>query len=220
MNVQKKNTEGYERYGLERLNALTDGVIAIALTLLVLGIDIPDDHNFGVDELKSFLIKLEPGLMAYVASFIVIAVYWRIHHRIYSVVAFSNNAVISLNILFLFSISLIPFLAKMKSLYRFDSFVIIIYSSAHIITGLILFLTWKYFMSRKGLCKYSIEKKKVDLVSLSILTIPAISLIAIPIAFVNIRVGTYLFFLIPIINIYLFQISKPLFDEKDRIQAE
>lgn len=141
MIIPDKNPEVHERYTLERLNALTDGVIAIALTLLVLGIDIPDDHNFSVDGLKLFLIKLEPGLIAYITSFIVIAVYWKIHRRIYSVVAFSNNTIDSLNILFLLSSSLIPFLAKIKSLYRFESFVVIIYSTAHIITGLILFYT-------------------------------------------------------------------------------
>ena len=113
MKPRNTKAEGSERYGLERLNALTDGVVAIALTLLVLGIDIPSDHNFDVDELKLFLIQLEPGLIAYITSFIVIAVYWSIHHRIYSVVAFANNTIVTLNILFLLSISLIPFLAKM-----------------------------------------------------------------------------------------------------------
>lgn len=212
MTPQNKNSEGKERYSLERLNALTDGVVAIALTLLVLGIDIPTDHNFDVDELKSFLIKLEPGLIAYTISFIVIAVYWKVHHRIYSVVAFSNSKIVSLNILFLFSISLIPFLAKIKSLYKFDIFVIIIYSSAHIITGLILFFTWKHFITHKELLKYPIEKKKSTMVSLSILAIPIISLIAIVFAFINVYVATYLFLLIPVLNSYLFKLSKPLFN--------
>lgn len=220
MTVHKNNSEGYERYGLERLNALTDGVVAIALTLLVLGIDIPTDENFTIKELKSFLIKLEPGLIAYTTSFIVIAVYWRIHHRIYSVVAFSNSTIVALNIVFLFSISLIPFIAKIKSLYRFDPFVVIIYSTAHIITGLILFFTWRYFMKQKVLLKYAIEKRKSKLVALSILTIPIISLIAIPFAFINIHVGTYLFLIIPVLYIYLFRLSKPLFVDKEFLESK
>lgn len=215
MTLKNIPSNGQERYGLERLNALTDGVVAIAITLLVLGIDIPTDHNFGVDELKTFLLRLTPGLLAFTTSFIVVAVYWNIHHRIYSVLAFSNNTIVSLNILFLFSISLIPFLAKIKSLYRFDIFVVIIYSTAHIFTGLILYFTWKYILSQKTLLKYNIEKNKGRLVSLSILSIPIISLIAIPVAFFNIHIGTYLFYLIPFVNFYLFRLSKPLFSDKD-----
>lgn len=211
--------KGHERYGLERLNALTDGVIAIALTLLVLGIDIPTDHNFDVDELNSFLMQLVPGILAYTTSFIVIAVYWSIHQRIYSVVSFANNTIVSLNILFLFSISMIPFIAKVKSLYRFDSFVVIIYSSAHIFTGLILYFTWKHILTQKSFLKYPIEKKKGRLVELSILSIPIVSLLAIPVSYFDVHIGTYLYYLIPIFYIYLFRLSKPLFDDKDFIQS-
>lgn len=213
------NTKGHERYGLERLNALTDGVVAIALTLLVLGIDIPTDHNFDVDELKSFLFQLAPGILAYTTSFVVIAVYWSIHHRMYSAVALANNTIVILNILFLFSISLIPFLAKIKALYRFDSFVVIIYSIAHVITGLILYLTWKHILSQKALLKYAIEERKGQLVSWSILSIPIISLLAILISYVNVRIGTYLFYFVPFVYIYLFKLSKPLFEDKGLIQS-
>ena len=219
MNSKSKNTKGHERYGLERLNARTDGVVAIAITLLVLGIDIPTDHDFTVDGLRLFLIELEPGLIAYTISFIVIAVYWSIHHRIYSVVAFSNNRIVVLNLIFLFSISLIPFIAKIKSLYKYDLMVIIIYSFAHFITGLILYATWKHFMAQKVLLKYDINEKKSRIVSMSILCIPVISLIAISSAFINVHIATYMFYLVPILYIYLFRLSKPLFEDKDYLQS-
>jgi uncharacterized membrane protein len=205
----------HERYGLERINAFTDGVIAIALTLLVLGLDIPTDHNFSEEGLKLFLIKLEPGLVAYAISFLVIAIYWTIHHRIYYVLALANSTIALLNILFLFSISLIPFLAKIKTLYRFDSLVVVIYATAHIFTGLILLVIWKYFMANEGLLKFPIPKNKNKLVSWSILTIPVISLCAIVFEYINTHIGTYLFLLIPFPYIYLYNLSKPLFPENE-----
>jgi uncharacterized membrane protein len=203
--------KAHERYNTDRLMALTDGVIAIALTLLVLGIDIPSGHDFSQSGLELFLIQLEPGLLAYATSFIVITVYWTIHQRIYSVVAFTNSTIVLINIVFLFSISLFPFLAKMKSMYKFDSLVVVIYATAHIFTGLILFVLWKYFLGNPELLKYTIESKKVNLVSWSILVIPLISLLAIGLSFINVHIATYLFFVIPIPFIYLFQKSKPLF---------
>lgn len=215
MSAGNRTTKIQERYGTERLNALTDGVAAIALTLLVLGIDIPSDHNFSEDGLKRFLLKLEPGLVAYATSFIVIAVYWNIHHRMYNVVRFANNAILVFNTLFLFSISLIPFIAKIKSLYRFDALVVILFASAHIVTGLILLATWKHFMSHRELLKYPIADRKSKLVAYSIMTISIVSSVAILVAFINVHIGTYLFFLIPICYVYIYRLSEPLFQDNE-----
>ncbi|MDX5447403.1 MAG: DUF1211 domain-containing protein [Bacteroidota bacterium] len=102
------------KVGPERLNALSDGVIAIAITLLVLGIEVPSDHNFTEDGIKSFLIKLEPGLIAYVTSFIIVGLYWIMHHNIFNKIKEVNSMVILLNLLFLFLISFVPFIANLK----------------------------------------------------------------------------------------------------------
>ena len=144
-----------EKVEPDRLNALSDGVIAIALTLLVLGIDIPTDHDFNKDNLVSFLIKLEPGLIAYLTSFLIVAIYWIMHHRIFTVLKYVNQRIIILNLIFLFSISLVPFISKLKSLYRFDSVVVGIFALAHIITGVILYSVWNYVKSHNELLVYS-----------------------------------------------------------------
>ena len=183
----------------ERLNALSDGVIAIALTLLVLGIDIPEDHNFDENGLLSFLIKLEPALVAYVMSFIIVALYWFIHHRIFNELKYINTAVIALNIIFLFSISLVPFISKLKSLYRYDAMVVAIFAMAHIFTGLILYFTWKYVSSYTELLEAPEDHKAEKRIAYEILIIPIICVLAIPIAHINIHWGTYFFALIPVV---------------------
>ncbi len=188
-----------EKIGPERLNALSDGVIAIALTLLVLGIDIPEDHDFSEDGLLAFLIKLEPAFIAYITSFLIIAIYWILHHRIFNVLNFVNRTIIILNILFLFSISLVPFISKLKALYRYDSFVVAIFALTHIITGIILYLIWKYLVLNTELLKYTVDRKWAKNIALKILIIPIVSAIAIPVALINIHFGTYIFIVIPVI---------------------
>lgn len=183
----------------DRLNALSDGVIAIALTLLVLGIDIPTDHDFDRDSLVSFLIKLEPGLIAYLTSFLIVAIYWIIHHRIFTVLIYINQKIIILNLIFLFSISLVPFISKLKSLYRFDSVVVAIFAIAHIITGVVLYYIWNHVKTRNELLKAPLDSHKRRSVTLRILTIPFICALAVPVAVINIHVGTYLFMTIPIL---------------------
>jgi len=194
------------KLGPDRLNALSDGVIAIALTLLVLGIDIPTDHNFTRDGLVSFLIDLEPGLIAYITSFIIVSIYWIIHHRMFHVLKYADRILVILNIVFLFSISLVPFIAKLKTLYRYDALVVLIYGLVHIFAGIILFVTWKYIVSHVELLKSPLEKSEVQYVSSRILVMPIISALAIALAFINVHWGTYFFALIPII--YAFMMRK------------
>lgn len=188
-----------EKIGPDRLNALSDGVIAIALTLLVLGIDIPSDHDFDKDGLVSFLFKLEPSLVAYLTSFIIVAFYWILHHRIFGELKYVNQTIIILNLIFLFSISLVPFISKLKSLYRFDSVVVGIFALAHIITGVILLSIWNYMKSHTELLKAPLDKYKDRYVRIKILVIPIVCAIAIPAAVINIHVGTYIFMIIPIV---------------------
>ena len=188
-----------DRITPDRLNALSDGVIAIALTLLVLGIDIPTDHDFTEEGLASFLIKLEPGLIAYIMSFIIVSIYWIVHHRMFNVLKFTDRMIVLLNIVFLFSISLVPFIAKLKALYRYDALAIMIYGAGHIVTGLILFVIWKYMLSHEDLLEAPVEKKVSRQVNIRILILPVVSLAAIVVAFVDVHWGTYFFALIPLI---------------------
>ena len=188
-----------EKLSPDRLNALSDGVIAIALTLLVLGIDIPTDHNFSKDGLVSFLLKLEPGVIAYITSFVIVAIYWIIHHRMFHVLKYTDRILVILNIVFLFSISLVPFIAKLKALYRYDALVVMMFGLAHVFTGLILYAIWKYMISHAELLEAPVVRSAARHVTLRILILPIVSILAIAVAFINVHWGTYFFALIPVI---------------------
>jgi uncharacterized membrane protein len=71
---------GTER-GTERIEAFSDGVFAIAITLLVLEIKIP--HLQGGSNLFSSLLGLWPAYFGYVLSFVMIGIYWANHHYIF-----------------------------------------------------------------------------------------------------------------------------------------
>ena len=168
-----------------------------------LGIDIPTEHNFSEDGLVSFLIKLEPGIIAYITSFIIVAIYWVIHHRMFHVLKYTDRILVILNIVFLFSISLVPFIAKLKALYRYDALVVMIFGLAHIFTGLILYVIWKYMISHDELLEAPVESVSARQVSLRILILPIVSVLAILVAFINVHWGTYFFALIPIIYAFM-----------------
>jgi uncharacterized membrane protein len=93
--------------GKNRLEAFSDGVIAIVITLLVLEIKVPEVKS-GI-ELRAGLVHLLPKVGAYVISFLVLAVWWVSHHHLIEQVKNVDRGLLWLNNLFLLALAFIPF---------------------------------------------------------------------------------------------------------------
>jgi uncharacterized membrane protein len=87
----------------KRLEAFSDGVIAIIITIMVLELRPP--HGSGFDGLDPLL----PKLLAYLLSFVLVGIYWNNHHHLFKVVERIDGAVMWANMALLFSLSLVPF---------------------------------------------------------------------------------------------------------------
>jgi uncharacterized membrane protein len=90
----------------DRLSTLADGVFAIAMTLLVLGLSVP---IVTADELTEALSEMWPEFLMYALSFLVLGVYWLIHHMIYDAIDRYDPTLAWLNIVYLMFAALIPF---------------------------------------------------------------------------------------------------------------
>ena len=88
--------------GSERLEAFSDGVMAVIITILALELRPPDGHTFAA------LRHVVPGLFIYVLAFTFIAIYWNNHHHLLRVTTRISSAVMWANMFLLFCISLIP----------------------------------------------------------------------------------------------------------------
>src|SRR3954466_14626295 len=87
----------------KRLEAFSDGVIAIIITIMVLELRPPDGSGF--DELR----PLVPKVLSYLLSFVLVAIYWNNHHHLFTLVERIDGAVMWSNMMLLFSLSLVPF---------------------------------------------------------------------------------------------------------------
>jgi uncharacterized membrane protein len=115
--------------GPGRLEAFSDGVIAILITIMVLELRVPASHEPGA------LLGLWPVLLSYLLSFLVIAIYWVNHHGLFHRCREVNNAVLWSNIAFLFCISLIPFATAYMGENRFTPFATALYAAALLLAG-------------------------------------------------------------------------------------
>lgn len=219
--MENERFYGFTKLTLDRLNALTDGVVAIAITILVLGINIPEDHLFSEQGLVSFLHRIGHDILIYGISFWLIAAYWIQHHAMFHYFRYSNRLLVWLNALFLLFLTLIPFLAKLKSIYKNEPKVALLFGLGNIIVSLALLAIWRYAVSQPGIQQqHPVGSAVIRSMTLRILATPLISLVAIGISFINVRVGTVCFVLIP-----LFYLSHRLIDARwdsgsDRSRSE
>lgn len=86
-----------------RLEAFSDGVIAIIITIMVLELKVPETGNF--DALKTLI----PKFISYIISFIYVGIYWNNHHHLFQIIEKVNGKILWANLTLLFFLSLIPF---------------------------------------------------------------------------------------------------------------
>ena len=127
----------------QRLEAFSDGVFAIAITLLILTIHVPE---VSPDALGRALLQQLPQVATYVLSFFVVALYWLAHHRMSHVVKQVDGTFVWLNMLWLLFVSVLPFPAALLARYPLQVIPIAVYGFDLIlvnVTGLLITLYLK-----------------------------------------------------------------------------
>jgi uncharacterized membrane protein len=109
-----------------RIVAFSDGVFAIAITLLVLQLDVP--NQIAGDDLNNVLFEQRQDLLAYVISFAVIGRFWIVHHRFFASVTGFDGRLLALNLFYLGWIALLPFSSDVLGDHGGDSAAIVLYA--------------------------------------------------------------------------------------------
>lgn len=100
-----------------RIEAFSDGVYAIVITLLVFDIKVPGQAQAEAQGLWQALLDLWPNLLGFVASFFFLLVMWINHHRLFTVIRRSDNNLLILNGLLLMGVCLVPFPTALVAAY-------------------------------------------------------------------------------------------------------
>ena len=133
----------------ERLKALSDGVFAIVLTILVLELKVPP--HLPHKSLLEALRELRPTLVAWVISFLISGMYWVAHRDIFARVRWVNRDLVWLNLLFLLPCALIPFASSVLGEYPDDPRSIQIYGAVVILGSLMRLALYAYVMRHPAL---------------------------------------------------------------------
>ncbi len=99
-----------------RIEALSDGVFSITMTLLVLKLEVPEVmHHSSNEQMLQQLLALGPQFATYVVTFLIAGGFWFLHHLTFHFIRFVNGALVWLNLLFLMFVALLPFSAGLMA---------------------------------------------------------------------------------------------------------
>jgi len=133
-----------------RLEAFADGVFAIAATLLILNVDVPNPGN---GHLGHELLTHWPAYVAYAVSFVTIAIMWLNHHIVFSLIGKADRTFMFLNIFLLLCIAFVPFPTRLlaASIRTPDArAAALAYGITMTTTAIFFNALWQYAISREG----------------------------------------------------------------------
>jgi uncharacterized membrane protein len=163
---------------LERMVFFSDAVFAIAMTLLVVELHVPEVPQA---ELGPALAELVPGYLSFLLSFAVVGLVWLSHHRKLGVVVRFDQDLLRLNLLMLLFVASLPLPSAVLGRYGDDELAVYLYAATIAGIGLSMTAIWVYAWHRR-LVSPEVDVAMFRLVLVQSLPIPGIFLLSIPVA--------------------------------------
>jgi len=174
----------------ERLEAFSDGVLAIIITIMVLELKVPNGADL------SALQSLIPVFASYTLSFIFIGIYWNNHHHLFQAVHKINGNVLWANMHLLFWISLIPFTTSWMGENEFSAWPVALYGISLWVSGLAYFILVRTLLAihtEDSPLAIAIGGNAKEYISLALYTT------AIPLSFVSAKFASLLYVVVAVI---------------------
>lgn len=127
-----------------RLEAFSDGVLAIIITIMVLGLQMPEDATF--DALKPLI----PKFISYIISFIYVGIYWNNHHHLFQIMKKVNGKILWANLTLLFWLSILPFATGWMGDFNFAQNTVAVYGFVLIMCAISFNLVEYFAMKNEG----------------------------------------------------------------------
>src|SRR5262245_17413394 len=195
---EERERQAYERtHDPARVMALTDGVFAIILTLLVLEIHVPELARG--QTLREALQEIRPSFVAFAISFIVVAISWIGHRELFAHVRRTDRPLVWLNILYMFPLCLLPFGASLIARYDTAAVSLQLYGFMLLAIALTRVLMFWYGTGHPHLLYDTIDQRSRVLGVVFVAVPAAIYLVAILIADASPRVSLWIYALVPVV---------------------
>lgn len=202
-----------------RLEAFSDGVFAISITILVLNLKLPELAKTAHlnHDLWRAIIDQWPKFLSYMISFGIVGLYWVGHHLMFHYIKHTDRMFLFLNNVYLMVIAFMPFPAALLGQYGSSRVAVIIYASTLIVAGLLYSNLWRYATKQHRLVDPNLSDRLIHLVKKIITAAPVIYVLAIALSFWNPRVSLIFFIVTPLLYIVPGPIDKLMSREEENL---
>jgi uncharacterized membrane protein len=180
---RRSSPESRHEQELNRMLALSDGVFAIAITLLVLQLAVPEISGGAVAaKLASHLVSTIPQIVTYCIGFTVIALYWAGHRRTFLLIVRTDGVLTLLNLALLLCVAFMPFPTAVLGNYGNTTVAVVFYTMTLTAAGLAMLALWLYAALGHRLISRHISSRLIQHHSLRAAVPPIVFLLSIPLA--------------------------------------
>lgn len=184
-----------------RIEALADGIFAIAMTLLVLTLTLPDMAQTKLS-LSQLLADQWPKFFNYALSFVLLAIFWIVHHQQFHVIRRTDRGHVWINIGILMFVALMPFSTDVVGSYGNETLAELLFSANLMVLGLLFLLNWWYACRNHRLVDHDLDRETiVGGIRRSCVT-PVVAAISMVLSLFIPRWGLMVYMLIPIIQLH------------------
>jgi uncharacterized membrane protein len=176
--------------GKNRMEAFSDGVIAIIITIMVLELKVPDRHEFAA------LIPLLPKFLSYILSFIYVGIYWNNHHHLLHTAREVTGGILWANLHLLFWLSLFPFATGWMGENHLASIPTAAYGFVLLMAAIAYWILQRAIIARQG--RESLLAKAIGKDWKGNLS-PALYLAAIPLSFVSSSIASAIYIFVALL---------------------
>jgi uncharacterized membrane protein len=208
MSMPEQNNNASYGLSTTRLEALSDGVLAIVITLLILVFveadqDIAKEPTVSNAEVLSFFGGLWAHMLGYVLSFVLIAIYWILHHHMFHYIHRADRGLLWLNLFFLMAVAFLPFPTDLLSEYILHeaNAIVVAYGLTHLVCGTSLAVVWRYATKNNRLVAADLDPAIVRATMQTTLTGPAFYVLGIAASFASPYLAVAVYCLVPIMYI-------------------
>jgi uncharacterized membrane protein len=184
--------------GKNRIEALSDGIFAIVMTLLVLELHAPNLPSTAPNvAVATALIALWPKFVSYLVAFVSLGVFWVGHHIMYHAIRRADRTLLWLNIAFFMLVSLLPFSTSVLNAFPGTLIAPFLFGANLALVGWLLFFQWVYVNSQPGMLAPFVTNEYRSLVQFRMLAVPIATTLTAVVCFwsAGISVAIYLLLL-------------------------
>jgi len=189
-------------FNTDRLEALSDGIFAIAMTLLVFNISITGSGETN-KSISQLLLDESHTFFIFGLSFIILALFWILHHKQFHFIEKTNNIHIWTNIIFLMLISLMPFTSSLIGDYPNNLPARIFFNINLFLLGFLLYLNWIYASRNDQIREGALSKKEINKKEKTCMVLPSLAILAIAVSFITPIYSPIVYVLSPFIKKYM-----------------